>query len=189
MGTVSLLTPVGKDVFLFRWQPSFLWSDACKKARKCNSPHTRLSLNLTSTCWSIFSKFSPCDPQVKDQGGYLHPAHPCVNHSHLKMKVTNKLQLYLYSAACPIFSTSISLSLITATSRCPPSCFVYPRLSVFVFLPLSFWACKALNVLAFFFYPVKLWKETEKHISALFKLMHGYKSNKNSLLHADRQGK
>lgn len=141
----------GRTSFLFRWQPSFLWSDACKKARKCNSPHTRLSLNLTSTCWSIFSKFSPCDLQVKDQGGYFHPAHPCVNHPHLKMKVTNKLQLYLYSAACPIFSTSISPSLITATSRCPPSCFVYPRLSGFVFLPLSFWVCKALNALPLFF--------------------------------------
>lgn len=186
MGTVSLLTPVGKDVFLFKWQPSFLWSDACKKASKCNSPHTRLSLNLTSTCWSIFSKFSPCDLQVKDQGGYLHPAHPCVNHPHLKMKVTNKLQpLFILCCLSHLFHVNLAVSHYSYIMPPPFFFFVYPRLSFFVFLLLSFWACKVLNASALFFPPSADFERED--ISGLFKALHGHKTNTNSLLPGDVQ--
>lgn len=186
MGTVSLLTLVGKDVFLFKWQPSFLWSDACKKASKCNSPHTRLSLNLTSTCWSIFSKFSPCDLQVKDQGGYLHPAHPCVNHPHLKMKVTNKLQpLFILCCLSHLFHVNLAVSHYSYIMPPPFFFFVYPRLSFFVFLLLFFWACKVLNASALFFPPSADFERED--ISGLFKALHGHKTNTNSLLPGDVQ--
>lgn len=88
----------------------------------CEVMHVKTQVNaihLTCSChscWhrhveSIFSKFFPCDPQVKDQGGYLHPAHPRVNHPHLKTKVTNKLLLlFILSCLSHLFCVNLSVS-------------------------------------------------------------------------------
>lgn len=70
----------------------------------------------------VFSQsFFPYDPQAKDQGGYLHPAHPCVNHPHLKMKVTNKLPLlFIFSCLSHLFHVNLSVSHYSYIMLLPP---------------------------------------------------------------------